>query len=51
MGESPTYEEAMKAQEAMKDKGFRSTFIVAYKNGARISVNEAKTLLKNNKVN
>ncbi len=36
------YNEAAKMQEEMKEKGFKSAFIIAYKNKERISVSEAR---------
>ncbi|NER14005.1 N-acetylmuramoyl-L-alanine amidase [Leptobacterium flavescens] len=40
-GESPSFEEVKKFQKEAREKGYPSAFIVAYKNGQKISVREA----------
>lgn len=39
-GETSSYDEARKLQQQAKGKGYDNAYIVAYKNGARVSVNE-----------
>ncbi len=46
-GEETTYEGAAALLEKVKQKGFTDAFMVAYKNGEKITINEAKKYLKN----
>ena len=41
-GSTPLYSEAVRLQNQAKDKGYPSCFIVAYKNGEKIDVSEAR---------
>ena len=47
VGEYPSYKEVLKAQKYWKGKGFKDAFVVAYQDGKRISVGEAKKLKGN----
>ncbi|AFC24786.1 N-acetylmuramoyl-L-alanine amidase family protein [Saprospira grandis] len=46
-GNYPSMLEAVKAQRFWRSKGFDGAFVVAYKNGKRISLAEARSLLAN----
>jgi len=43
-GNEVTFEQALELQSRMKTKGFTDSFIVAFRNGVRISVDEARGL-------
>lgn len=43
-GETNEYEEAKKQLREAKDRGFKSAFLIAYKNGVKISIQEALKL-------
>ncbi|RMG78985.1 MAG: N-acetylmuramoyl-L-alanine amidase [Bacteroidetes bacterium] len=45
VGNETSYEKALKLQEEVKKKGFKDAFLIAFKDGKRISVKEAKELL------
>ena len=45
-GHANTFEEAVKLQNAMREKGFTDAFAVAYKGSNRITVKEAREALK-----
>ena len=45
-GNFPTMNEASTHQALLRENGFKDCFVVAFKNGERIDVNEAKRLLE-----
>ena len=40
----PSFEDALRAQNHLRYRGFKDAFVVAYRNGERIPINEAKAL-------
>ncbi len=46
-GKFSVFEDAVNYQNVVKEKGIKDAFIVAYKNGERISVNQALAAIKN----
>jgi N-acetylmuramoyl-L-alanine amidase len=47
IGNEKTPEEAQKLIKTLTDKGFKDSFVVAFLNGERITIDEARRLLKN----
>jgi N-acetylmuramoyl-L-alanine amidase len=47
IGNEKTPEEAQKLIKVLTDKGFKDSFVVAFLNGERITIDEARRLLKN----
>jgi N-acetylmuramoyl-L-alanine amidase len=47
IGNEKTPEEAQKLIKVLADKGFKDSFVVAFLNGERITIDEARRLLKN----
>jgi len=47
VGELNTYEDALQMQKQIKKEGINHAIIAAYKNGKRISINDAKTMTRN----
>lgn len=47
-GKTQDYDEALKYQREMRERGFRDAFIIALNNGERIDLNTARKLLKKN---
>ncbi|MBK5203604.1 MAG: hypothetical protein JJE45_07795, partial [Prolixibacteraceae bacterium] len=47
VGELNTYKDALQMQKQIKTEGINHAIIAAYKNGKRISINDAKTMTRN----
>jgi N-acetylmuramoyl-L-alanine amidase len=46
-GNENSMEDAMKIKKDLDKKGYRDSFVIAFFNGERISIDEARKLLKN----
>ncbi|MEY4595206.1 MAG: cell wall hydrolase/autolysin [Bacteroidota bacterium] len=47
-GHYTTFQEAVEGQSKLRENGFKDAFVVAYKDGKRITVPEARTILEKN---
>ncbi len=45
-GNFSSFDEAVKHQTKMRDMGYKDCFVAAFKNGARMDINEAKKMIK-----